>query len=170
MAIFPVIESPCPLKSRLRSHLDSNDVCRLCHRQVVDLTPMSDDERRAFVSGCEGPTCVRYSLPLKEALVASLASAALSGVPAAAQEFSPGPAAPDPLGALVQAEDVIDCDDWEDIVVISAGGINTSPDHAVEYVDTAEDLEIPELPVTFEDSASGGLASEAGDKHTKRTR
>jgi len=79
MALFPKVESPCPYKGDLSAIMEG-DVCRSCHRQVFDLTHMSDGERTAFLKGCSGQVCVSYRMPtlVAVALAAAVTSAAAS--------------------------------------------------------------------------------------------
>src|SRR4051794_21278040 len=82
MAMFPKVQSPCPYKANLAAVMDG-DFCRMCKRTVVDLSPMTDGERIAFLKACEGEVCVSYRLPAKVAFAAALAAAAV-GAPLAA--------------------------------------------------------------------------------------
>lgn len=85
MAIYPLIKSPCPYKGPLSDIMDG-DICRLCHKQVHDLTEMTDDQRRALLAACAGDTCVSYKVTARTAAtLAALAAAAVGGLPAAAQ-------------------------------------------------------------------------------------
>jgi hypothetical protein len=86
MAIFPVIQSPCPYKGKLGDILDSEDMCRLCKRQVHDLTAMSDQEKRAFFRSCSDDVCVSYSLPAALASASMLAALGVAAPAASAQE------------------------------------------------------------------------------------
>jgi predicted Fe-S protein YdhL (DUF1289 family) len=124
MAIFPKIQSPCPYKSNLAAIMDG-DMCRMCKRQVFDLTDMRDEERVAFMQACVGEVCVSYRLPIRPALaaVAFAASAVAMPMAAAAQ------------------------DDSYDIVV---GGVRDL--HNVKYVEVAADKAVPELPAVYEDA------------------
>ena len=58
MTKFPKIQSPCPYKGNISDILD-NDVCRLCKREVHDLTAMSDAQQATFFKACSGEVCVR---------------------------------------------------------------------------------------------------------------
>jgi predicted Fe-S protein YdhL (DUF1289 family) len=82
MPIFPKIASPCPYLNRLDEIIDA-DVCRMCSRQVFDLTHMTDGERLAFLAGCEEEVCVSYSIPIRPALRAAAIAAAIA-LPSAA--------------------------------------------------------------------------------------
>ncbi len=124
MAVFPKIQSPCPYKSDLRAVMDG-DFCRMCERHVFDLTAWSDDERVAFLAGCEEEVCVSYRLPLRPAVAAAALAVAALGVPTAAAANA------------------------DDELAIIVGGIKDT--QFVEYVETAEDRARPELPVVYED-------------------
>ena len=147
MARFPKVERPCPAKDKLAEYMDG-DVCRLCDRQVFDLNSMTDDERTAFMASCTGEVCVSYTLPLRKLAAAAALSAAAVSMPAAAQEalidFDTNQAGYEELPSCA--------DDFDLIEIVIVGGIK-DPTNA-EYIDTEEDLEIPELPVTYEDKAN----------------
>ena len=83
MPPFPKIASPCPYVSNLAAIMDG-DQCRMCKRQVFDLTAMSEGERLAFLAGCEEEVCVSYSIPVRPALRAAAIAAALAAPAAAA--------------------------------------------------------------------------------------
>jgi predicted Fe-S protein YdhL (DUF1289 family) len=139
MAFFPRIQSPCPYKSVLASVMDG-DMCRMCKRQVIDIGAWSNDERVAFLAGCETEVCVSYTLPLRPALAA--AALAVAAIPAAAfaQEQVPAAAIEDPGMELE----------------VTVGGI-TDPRN-VEFV-AAEDLaNLPDVPVAYEDEAPAPAA------------
>jgi hypothetical protein len=139
MALFPIIQSPCPYKSRLSAVMDG-DFCRMCERRVFDLTHMGDAERVAFLAGCAEEVCVSYRL--RPALAAAALAAA--SVPAAAAAQDLGPAVPDAAAIAVNAEFA---GVPEEFVIV--GGIK-DPRH-VQYVDHAQDRSVPELPVVYED-------------------
>jgi hypothetical protein len=132
VAIFPKIQSPCPYKGDL-SAIMVGDMCRLCKRQVVDITNFSDAERVSLIEGCAEEICVSYSLPMRIAAAAALA--ALSMPTAAAAQDAPVDLAPPEV--------------YEDVFI---GGI-TDPSNT-EFVSLDEDQSVPELPVTYEDGAS----------------
>jgi hypothetical protein len=139
MARFPKIDSPCPYEGRLAEIMDG-DNCRLCERQVFDLTAWSDGERAAFLAGCSGQVCVTYRRPLR------LAAAAM----AAAAIMVPGAAAAQDSGADQQ-------------IIVTVGGIS-DPRNAAFVEDeaaTEADAAIPELPIVYE-GESGAPASDKG--------
>ncbi len=143
MAKFPRIQRTCPVKNALSDYMDG-DVCRICDRQVFDLDSMSDSERMAFMSACKDEVCVSYKLPLRK--VAAAVALSAMALPAAAQdtllELDSGVGAYDELPKC--AEDF-------DEIIIMVGGIKDPGN--VEYIETAEDLETPELPVVYEEDA-----------------
>jgi predicted Fe-S protein YdhL (DUF1289 family) len=141
MGLFPKIQSPCPYKDNLSAVMDG-DFCRMCKRNVVDLTAMDDKDRVAFLSACETDICVSYSLPIKRAAKAAAlvtAAAAISSMPIAAQEAAPA------------AHDMAAEESYEDMDII-VGGIR--PDHEITEMNTAEDAKdkvMAELPVVYDD-------------------
>ncbi|HEX2592973.1 MAG TPA: hypothetical protein VHL34_15850 [Rhizomicrobium sp.] len=124
MALFPKIQSPCPYKGDLAAIMDG-DVCRLCKRQVFDLTAMSDGERVDFFDACSGEeVCVSYRLPTIAAAV--LAVAAVTAPMAAAA-----------------------CEST-DTVEIVMGGVKDTKN--VQFVETRADRALPMLPVVYDDA------------------
>ncbi|MBO9713150.1 hypothetical protein [Sphingomonas sp.] len=85
--MFPRIERTCPYLDRLDSVMDG-DFCRMCERQVHDLTDMTRAERADFLRACGGDACVRYTTYLKPAVAAAMlaASTAALATPAMAQD------------------------------------------------------------------------------------
>jgi hypothetical protein len=149
MAMFPRVQSPCPYKDRLASVMDGEH-CRICKRDVIDLTHMTDGGRREFISACEGEVCVIYKLPLRPALVAAAMAASVAALPAAAQD---APAAVTLYGDVaVPAEE-----DYEEIIV---GGIKDPKN--TEWVEDTADAAIPELPVVVEPAAAPVTSTAAG--------
>lgn len=147
MAMFPKIQSPCPYQANLAAIMDG-DMCRMCKREVVDLTAMSDAGRVAFFSNCETEVCVSYRVPIRSALgVAALAAAAVAALPAAAQD-SPAPAT-EVTVAAASADDA-PLADGEDMAII-VGGIRKP--QAVEFVAADDDATVPEMPVVYETPA-----------------
>jgi predicted Fe-S protein YdhL (DUF1289 family) len=133
MAIFPRVQSPCPYKSRLAEIMDG-DVCRMCKREVFELTGMSDGERLSFLAACSGEVCVSYRFPLRPAVAAAVAAAAIVT----------------PTAAAAQEE-----------MMIIVGGI-ADPSHA-EMIDTAQDEALPELPVAYEEEPAAKPDKPAAD-------
>lgn len=143
MALFPKIQSPCPYQADLAAIMDG-DMCRMCKRQVTDLTAMDDAGRVAFFEDCETEVCVSYRVPVRSALGAAvLAAAAVAALPAAAQEV------PD---VTVAAESVEEppADEGDELFIV-VGGIGRPAD--VEFVEAPEDATLPEMPVVYETPA-----------------
>ena len=134
MAILPRIQSPCPYRGELAAIMDG-DVCRLCKRQVFDLTAMTDGERMGFLAGCATEVCVSYRLTGAAAAAALTIGALAAPVAAAAQT------APIPTPELVDVEYII------------VGGISELD--GVEFVQVEADAGVPELPVEYEAEAPG---------------
>jgi predicted Fe-S protein YdhL (DUF1289 family) len=142
MAMFPKIQSPCPYKNQLASVMDG-DMCRMCKRQVFDLSDMSAGERVAFLKGCTDKVCVSYKFPMRPVLAAAVAVAAVTA----------------PMSAAA-------CEPTEVPYEVVVGGINDPAN--VEYVQDAADSAIPELPVVYEDNGTGqgqapAIRNTAGD-------
>ncbi len=135
MAMFPKIESPCPYKGPLSDIMDG-DVCRLCKREVFDLTAMNDGERVQFLASCEGEVCVTYAFKLRPAVAAAALAATAFSLPLAAQD-APAPA--------TEAAEVGHDDEWE----IMVGGIKDAKN--VEMIEDASDAKLADLPVEYED-------------------
>lgn len=136
MAVFPKIQSPCPYRANLAAVMDG-DMCRMCKRQVVDISAMGDQARMDFLAGCKTEVCISYKAP---ALIAAAAMAvAVTAIPvaAAAQDAAP---------------------EMEWVVV---GGM-TKPDKA-EYV--RDDRNTPPLPVVYEDDQPAAKPAPAPAKN-----
>jgi predicted Fe-S protein YdhL (DUF1289 family) len=123
MAIFPKIQSPCPYIDQ-RASIMEGESCRMCKRQVFDLTHMSDGERVAFMKSCSGEVCVSYKFPVRPALAAAALAVAAIAMPTAAAA----------------------CDPTE--VEVWMGGIKDPAN--VQYVQSPVASTIPELPVVYE--------------------
>lgn len=125
MALYPKIDSPCPYKGDLSAILDG-DVCRLCKREVFDLTAMGDAERVAFMKGCAGEVCVTYRMPMRTALAAAALAAAVAAVPTAAAA----------------------CSDPTNVEMVIVGGIKDPAN--VQYTKDTSDRNVPAVPVVYE--------------------
>ncbi len=123
MALYPKIQGPCPYKNQLSAVMDG-DMCRLCKRQVFDLTDMSDTQRVAFFKECSGEVCVSYRIR------PALAAAAIAALAVSA-----------PVSAVAQIETVI---------LIEAGAIK-DPKH-VEFVQDTADATMAVLPVVYDNA------------------
>ncbi len=135
MGEFPKIQSRCPFEKSLAEVMDG-DVCRMCNREVVDLDPMTSQERVAFIASRKGEVCVSYHLPLRPAIAAVLAAAALGT----------------PMIAAAQ-----DAEIEEQIIIVGA----ILDPNAVEYVTDPGDESVGEIAVVYEDDASADAASAA---------
>jgi predicted Fe-S protein YdhL (DUF1289 family) len=127
MALYPKIESPCPYKGGDLAAIMDGDVCRLCKREVFDLTAMGDAERVAFMTGCAGEVCVTYRMPMRTALAAAVLAAAVVAVPTAAAACS---------------------DPTETYITVVVGGIKDPAN--VQYVKDTSDQNVPAVPVVYE--------------------
>ena len=145
MSRFPRINSPCPYKSQALSFMDG-DMCRLCQRQVFDLSAMGEDDRIAFLRGCSEEICVSYRLPLRPAIAAAALAAAAIAMPAAAQDA--------PAPAPVAAEPAQDYGPPEGDMEI--GGIKDPANTAL--VAHPDDPALPDVPVVYEDEAPAPAA------------
>lgn len=140
MARFPRIDSPCPYKDD-RAAMFVGNFCRMCKREVVDLTTWSDDERARFLASCEGEVCVSYRRPSRPALVAATMAAAVAALPAAAQDVPAGEE-----HRAVEAPEVIFLPEER----VWMGRIK-DPRHTALTEDDDDDAP-PELPVVYEPS------------------
>lgn len=136
MSLFPKIQSPCPYKGKFSDIMQGNE-CRLCKREVVDITDMSVAERKDFLASCETEVCISYKVGAKSALAAMAMGAAAVPTAAAAQDDT------DPENTVEYVED------HGDYGVIIVGGMRKPQEakwlEAVEVV-TAKDPQ-------FEDKA-----------------
>ena len=144
MALFPKIQNPCPYKANLAAVMDG-DSCRMCKRQVHDLTAMTDGERIAFLASCSGEVCVSYRL--RPALAAAALALAVTTVPMAA-------AAQDVSGAA-QDIDSVDYAEFGEV-----GGLMDLAN--IEFVEDEADAAMADLPVIYEDEAV--VQAQAGDQ------
>lgn len=140
MAFFPKIQSPCPYNANLSAVMDGT-FCRMCERQVFDLSHMSSDEKRAFLSGCTEEVCISYRF---SPAIAAAALAAAMPAAAAAQDL--GPAVPDAAAIAASTAEIAAMEGDMRIVV---GGIKDPRN--VEYVANPADQSVPELPVVYDD-------------------
>ena len=131
MAFFPKIQSPCPYKGNLAAIMDG-DVCRLCKREVFDLTGMDEGAQRQFFAACAGEVCVSYAVPLRPVVAAAAMAVAVAALPSAA-------------AAQETAEVNLDVEEIE----IFVGGIKDPAN--VEFVEDPSDSTVPELPVVYEE-------------------
>ena len=159
MALFPKIDSPCPLRWKEMPSAERN-FCTLCQRKVHNLDGMTTAQRSDFLAGCSGEVCVAYTVPRRRSAVPAAAglglAAALSLSPALAAET---PAAMSPLQGTAQTLIPIapkaDCDTPETTkeepeMVIVMGGVRDPG--AAQLVLESPDSGQPELPVVATDA------------------
>ena len=138
MGLFPVIQSPCPYKGDLSDIMDDS-LCRLCKREVVDITAMSDAERVALVAGCPDELCVSYKVAARSALAAMAMGAAVASLPAAAKDVQL-------VGGPAQAAAG---EDWDDMMII-VGGLRKPAE--TKWVKEKGERTKPDLPVVYDDA------------------
>lgn len=136
MGLFPEIQSPCPYKGKLSDIMDG-DICRLCKKEVFDLTAMNDGERMSFMSGCTTDVCVSYRVKPNSLIAALALGASAVAVPAFAQSAD----TPD----LSQEEQLA-----QEEMMIIVGGIR-DPGKA-RWLSDRPVQGAPELPVIYEDA------------------
>lgn len=159
MALFPKIDSPCPLRWKEMPSAERN-FCTLCQRKVHNLDRMTAAQRRDFLASCSGEVCVAYTVPRRRSALPSAAglglAAALSLSPALAAE---SPAAMSPVQgstqALIPAAPKADCDTAEEPKEVvgyteSMGSIRNP--QAAQLVLEPLDSDQPELPVVAADA------------------
>jgi predicted Fe-S protein YdhL (DUF1289 family) len=140
MAFFPKIQSPCPYIADLGAIMDG-DFCRMCERQVFDLSAMSSNEKKAFLDGCTGEVCISYRF------TPALAAAALAAaIPSAAAAQDLGPVVPDTAAIAASTAEIAAIGDS---IVVSAGGIKDPRN--VQYVEDPTAPDAPALPVVYDD-------------------
>jgi hypothetical protein len=139
MAIYPIVDQQCPFKKELAAHMQG-DFCTICDTQVVDLSPMTDGERVAFVESRTGDVCVSYKLPLKRAIAAAALSAMAVPMAAAAQD------APTDAAQSETENDIIGS------FAFPVGAIKKQGKR--KYIETVEDMALPELPIATEPDAN----------------
>lgn len=128
MALFPKVDSPCPYKDSLLNVMDG-DICRMCKREVFEISFMTDVERADFLASCKTEVCVSYDMrAVKQALRPAL-TAALAGSAGLAM-----------AGAASAQED------YSDYIIV--GGIKDPTN--VEMIEDQADQAIPELPIIYE--------------------
>lgn len=153
MALFPKIQSPCPLKSNLSAHMDG-DQCRHCNQRVHDLSSMTDQERNVFLANCGEEVCVSYRLPAALALGGALIASSLVSPPAHAEEQALGVDLKAGSNWLAQqaAENIVECDTVQMVIV---GGIKKMSE--ADYIDSdidfdsEADLAMQAIAVVYED-------------------
>lgn len=122
MSRFPLVQDPCPYKGSIEDILVGAQ-CRLCQREVHDLTDMSASERRELISGCSDAEglCVRYRVRAGSAVAAAMLGAAGLASPAMAQADTPPPNDAPLEAALQTLPDTPEDYDWGNVIIV--GGI-----------------------------------------------
>lgn len=140
MSLFPRIQSPCPYKGNLSDIMDGSQ-CRLCKREVHDLTALSVGERQALLNGCETEICVSYAVSARSVLAAAALAAAAIAIPAHAQQAEPAASVDEEVGYII------------------VGGLR-APKHA-QWVKDEPVTDAPELPVIYDDPAPAPATGQA---------
>lgn len=74
MSLLPFIQQPCPYLDRLDTAMEG-DFCKMCKRQVHDLTELDDGGRADFLAACGGKACISYRFAVRPAVAAALLAA-----------------------------------------------------------------------------------------------
>lgn len=138
MSLFPRIQSPCPYKDNLAEIMDGA-VCRMCKREVHDMTAMTDAERMAFLQSCDGEVCVSYRV-VKPVMAAFAVGAMASALPAAAQ----------PEQNTAQSQPAAAAEPYDGSLEIVVGGLRKPRSATWEFHTPAPKM--PPLPVSYEDA------------------
>jgi hypothetical protein len=157
MKFFPKVYSPCPYKGALSDIMDG-EICRLCKREVHDLTDMAEDFKRALFDSCTEDLCVTYRIDMRPALAAVAVGAGVMAPTALAAKDNAGTIAP------YAAED-----SGERVVVVGGGTRRSASDwQSDEDIRQAHNLQT--LPVVYEDkpASRNERAGGAPDKVPKR--
>ncbi len=159
MSLFPRVQSPCPYKGKLGDIMDG-DVCRLCHREVHDISDLSSAARQALVADCADELCVSYRVPVKSAL-AAMALGASMATPAFAQIDEVLAVEGEPASGEYCLEDQY----------IIVGGLKNPG--AVEWLTADLDTSLPDMPVVYDDETDAPpptRASQASTAPSDRTK
>jgi predicted Fe-S protein YdhL (DUF1289 family) len=148
MSLFPRIQSPCPYKGNLSDIMDGS-LCRLCKREVFDLTALSVGERQALLNGCETEICVSYAVSARSVLAAAAMGVGLAAMtaPAFAQQTEQA----GPVAAVAE-----DTTEYMDIIV---GGLRAPKD--AQWVKDEPVSDAPALPVIYDDPAPAPATGQA---------
>ena len=158
MSLFPKVQSPCPYKGKFADIMQGSQ-CRLCKRDVIDITDMSDDARKEFLGACETEVCISYRVGAKSALAAMAMSAVAVPTAAAAQD---GGAEQGSGDASTEIEEHFD----DQTMWIIVGGMKKPGD--AEWIKDTPKREHAEgttaLPVEYDDA---GTSQSKADKPRK---
>lgn len=158
MALFPRIDSPCPLRWKEMPSAERN-FCTLCQRKVHNLDGMTTAQRRDFLANCSGEVCVAYTVPRRRSAAAAAAglglAAALSLSPVLAAETNAAMSPVQGTGqSLIPTAPKADCDtpeaaqEWPPVIIM--GGVR-NPNVAQLVLETPDNGQ-PELPVVAADA------------------
>jgi len=141
--MYPKIDSPCPLAS-IQLPAQGKFHCSSCHRDVHDLSAMSELERAEFLRSCEGKVCVSYRSKMNWKTIARHAAAGVFVVSAS--------------GIALPAAAAL-CDDTQDesVEFLVVGGVDNAQTAALEKgevseTDAQDQLQL--IPVVEEDDDS----------------
>lgn len=149
MQFFPKVHSPCPYKGALSDIMDG-DVCRLCKREVHDLTGMAEDAKRALFEGCADEICVTYRIDTRPALAAlAIGAGVMAPTALAAREAAPVTASP---ASAVTSEDFL-AEDSQLVIIVGGARPAAAEWQSEEQIRQAHPQRT--LPVVYEDEPAG---------------
>jgi len=180
MSLFPKVQSPCPYKGKFADIMQGSQ-CRLCKREVVDLTDMETAERKQFLSACETEVCVSYRVGARSVLAAmAMSTVAISTVAEAQDSESPEPIETD---ITVETYDAVEDEEHDEVFYIIVGGMrkpgeaewledkdterHSSLTKAVLAQEGMADGEKPALPVEYDDEFETEAEPVADDRPVK---
>jgi len=137
MSCFPKIDQPCPLGVDAQKRIAG--YCGQCRKTVHALDALDASARLALVQQANAPICVSYRVPAR---IGAALMLTMAGMAFASDELS----ALQPL-EVVQSSAVTPKDE-EEPEVMMLGGV--SDPQAVEWIETDEQSELPELPIIEE--------------------
>ena len=143
MQFFPKVDSPCPYKGALSDILDG-DICRLCKREVHDLSGMAEDAKRALFDGCADDICVTFRIDMRPALAAIAVGAGVM-VPTALA------AQDDPQAVALVSEGYLAEESGEESMMIVVGGARRASADWQSERDIRQSHSQRTLPVVYED-------------------
>lgn len=144
MGLYPTIQSPCPYKGQLTDIVDGS-ICRLCHREVHDLSSLREVERIALIEDCRDEICVTYKVPARSMLAALALGVTATAAPGLTQTQ-----ASHPESTSQQAVEPTAPDSSEEYLIIMVGGLR-KPQQA-RWLSDRPASKGRELPVIHESS------------------
>lgn len=174
MALFPRIDSPCPLSQAEQRGIDGH--CARCDRHVHKLDGLDDAQRQALLASARGSLCVSYRVPRRElarsggrfgvaiaaTLIASTVAYADDPAPigptasgASAAQMSPVPQTP---VRLVEPEGI----DSLGLDEIFVGGVDDPQDAG--WIDDGRLPELPSLTLPTDTAGDEGQAEDDLDE------